>query len=328
MTGSAERPGRLPDFFIVGHPKSGTTALHEMLRSHPQVFMPELKEPRYFARDLRPLFGSRELGPGSPPLPETLEDYLELFREAEPWQRAGEATPSYLRSKVAAELIARAQPAARIVAVLREPASFLRSLHLELVQNHVETEQDLRRALANEHDSPARRAEGAPAEGAPGLSRYSDRVRYVEQLRRYHAAFPPEQVLVLIYDDFRSDNEGTMRRVLRFLEVDDTVPIASVEANPTVRVRSLRLDRALRSLSAGQDPVARAAGAALKPLIPAQVRHRARRAVRRGLLYGKPKPPDARLMEELQRRFKPEVVALSEYLDRDLVSLWGYDRLG
>jgi hypothetical protein len=32
-------------------------------------------------------------------------------------------------------------------------------------------------------------------------------------------------------------------------------------------------------------------------------------------------------MVELRRRFKPEVLALSEYLERDLVALWGYDRL-
>ncbi len=35
----------MPDFFIVGHPKCGTTALYEMLRRHPQIFMPALKEP-------------------------------------------------------------------------------------------------------------------------------------------------------------------------------------------------------------------------------------------------------------------------------------------
>ena len=44
-------------------------------------------------------------------------------------------------------------------------------------------------------------------------------------------------------------------------------------------------------------------------------------------MYGSPPPADESVMLELRRRFKPEVVALSEYLDRDLVSLWGYDRV-
>ncbi len=79
-------------------------------------------------------------------------------------------------------------------------------------------------------------------------------MRYVEQLRRYHAVFAPEQVLVLIYDDFRADNEATVRRVLRFLGVDDSVPVVPIEANPTVRVRSLRLDELVHSLRHGPRP--------------------------------------------------------------------------
>jgi hypothetical protein len=51
-------------------------------------------------------------------------------------------------------------------------------------------------------------------------------------------------------------------------------------------------------------------------------------AIRDRLLYGQPHPPDERLIRELRTRFKPEVQALSEYLERDLVKLWGYDELG
>ena len=43
------------------------------------------------------------------------------------------------------------------------------------------------------------------------------------------------------------------------------------------------------------------------------------------MVFGAPPPPDAQLMLEPRRRFAPEVVALSEYLGRDLVGLWGYD---
>ena len=77
---------------------------------------------------------------------------------------------------------------------------------------------------------------------------YSDYVRYVEQLRRYHAVFGPEQVLVLVYDDFRDDNEATLRRVLRFLDVEEDHPIETTEANPTVRVRSQRMHELVHAL--------------------------------------------------------------------------------
>ena len=135
---------RVPDFFIVGHHKCGTTALYEMLRSHPQIYMPDVKEPWFFARDLGVRFQ-----PASP-LPETLDQYLSLFAAARPEQRVGEATPSYLVSRTAAASIADLQPDARIIAILREPASFLRSLHLQSVRNQAETETDLRKAIALE----------------------------------------------------------------------------------------------------------------------------------------------------------------------------------
>ena len=79
---------------------------------------------------------------------ETLEQYLALFEPAEPGQRIGEASTFYLWSPRAPRRIAEAQPEARIIAILREPASFLRSLHLQLVQNNAETETRSASALA------------------------------------------------------------------------------------------------------------------------------------------------------------------------------------
>src|ERR1700710_2280895 len=95
-------PGRVPDFFIAGHAKTGTTALYEMLRRHPQIFMPELKEPLYFATDLRMRFQR----PAAGPLPTELGDSLSLFLDARPDQLVGEASSSYLWSREAAANIA------------------------------------------------------------------------------------------------------------------------------------------------------------------------------------------------------------------------------
>ena len=90
--------GRVPDFFIVGHHKSGTTALYEMLSQHPEIFMSDIKEPRFLAADMR----ARFTPPRGRRLPETLEEYLSLFSAAAPGQRVGEASPSYLFSHTAA----------------------------------------------------------------------------------------------------------------------------------------------------------------------------------------------------------------------------------
>jgi Sulfotransferase family len=302
--------GKVPDFFIVGNPKSGTTALHHMLRRHPQLYVPDLEGTQFLSGEAPPRSRESDM---------QVEDYLSLFRAARPEQRVGEVSQSYLRSHTAARRIAALRPDARIIAILREPASFLRSLHLELLQDHVETEKDLGKAIALEE--AATRDPLIPQR----LGYSQERVQYVEQLRRYHAAFPPEQVLVLIYDDFRADNEGTVRQVLRFLDVDDTSTIEVTEANPTIRIRSVRLHEFVRSLYLGRGPAARVAKRAIKALTPQQLRRDGLQTLRRRVLFGKPHPPDEELMLELRRRSKGEVVALSEYLGRDLVTLWGYD---
>jgi hypothetical protein len=216
------------------------------------------------------------------------------------------------------------QPAARIIAILREPTSFLRSLHLQLLQTHVEDRKDFAKALALEADR--REGRHVPRRShRPQLLQYTDHVRYVEQVRRYHAAFGAEQVLVLIYEDFRRDNEATVRTVMRFLEVDDTHPVEVLDANPSILLRSQQLDDLVHAVSVGRGPVSRAAKATMKALAPSDVRRRLLGVTRRHVVHGEPKAPDEKLVMELRRRFKPEVVALSEYLDRDLVSLWGYD---
>jgi hypothetical protein len=316
--------GRVPDFFIIGHHKCGTTALYEMLKRHPQIFMSEIKEPRFFASDMRSRFQPAR----GHSLPETLEDYLALFAGARPDQRVGEATPSYLFSHTAAARIAEVQPAARSIAILREPASFLRSLHMQLLRSHVETEKDLRDAIALEDER--REGRHVPRRShLPQLLDYSEHVRYVDQLRRYRAAFRPEQVLVLIYDDFRSDNAATIRTVLRFLEVDEQHRLEPIQVKQTARtIRSQRLDDLLYSVSQGQSPLARAARTTIKAFTPRVLRHDALRTARTRAVYGDVPPPDDDLMAELRARFKPEVAALSEYLGRDLITLWGYDDLG
>ena len=315
---------RGPDFFIVGHQKCGTTALYRMLSAHPQIFMPGLKEPWYFASELRARFKSA----GSSGRPETLQEYLALFRDAAPGQLAGEASPQYIRSQSAPRRIAELFPDARIIAIFREPASFLRSLHLQLVATHIEVETDLRAALARE---PARReGKRIPRRSlSPQSLLYSDHVRYTEQLSRLHEAFPAEQVLVLIYEDFRRDNEATVRAVQRFLGVDDSLALETVETKPLNVVRSMRMHQFRRALRRrGLNPKAGGRLArAVDALAPAPLRGEALSVMFRRVAYARQQPPDEQLMLELRRRFAPEVLALSDYLERDLVSLWGYDAI-
>jgi hypothetical protein len=320
---------RVPDFFIVGHEKCGTTALYHILRQHPQIFMPDVKEPRFFMPDLRRPAPGVQVQAGEVRR-RTLEDYLSLFAEASPEQRAGEASPQYIRSREAARLIADVQPAARIIVVLREPTSFLQTFHLNCVRSFVETERDLREAIALEEER--RQGRQLPRNSrAPNRLFYCDHVRYVDQLRRFDAVFPAEQMLVLIYEDFRRDNDATVRRILRFLDVDDTVDLEPVEARRTRKaVRFPRLHRLALAVQLARRRPASASRLSRKldALTPRQLRSDRVENLLRRVVFSVAEPPEEQFILELRRRFKPEVVALSDYLGRDLVSEWGYENIG
>jgi len=310
--------GKTPDCYIVGQPKSGTTALFEMLRQHPQIYVPDRKEPRFFAEEL---FERDPPRPGG--TPKTLAEYRGWFADARDDQRVLDASPWYLWSPTSARRIAEARPDAKIIAVLREPASLLRSLHLQLIQLYVETETDFRRAI--ELEGARRCGENIPRHTYwPAMLAYSDHVRYVRELSRYGEHFPPEQMKVMLYDDFRADNAGTLREVLRFMGVDENAQLELREANPTVQVRSRHMHEMVHAVSVGHGPMSRAAKATVKAVTPGGWRRQALYSAKRRFVFTEPEPADEQFVDELRERYRDEVAALGDYLGRDVLSLWGY----
>jgi hypothetical protein len=136
-------------------------------------------------------------------------------------------------------------------------------------------------------------------------------------------------MLILIYDDFRADNEAAVRSVLRHLGVDETIAVDVMDVNLTNRsMRSQRMDDLVHAVSVGRGPASRAAKSAIKALTPRRLRRDALGVAQRRIVHGATRPADESLMLELRRRYRDEVLALSDYLGRDLVKLWGYDDLG
>jgi hypothetical protein len=301
----------LPEFFIVGHQKCGTSALHEMLRQHPQIFMPERKEPSYFISEIlrKPI---------------TCEEYEALFEPAAPGERMGEATPTYLWSHTAASRIAKDIPDAKLIAIIREPADFLRSLHLQFLRLGVENEHDFRKAIELD---PARAAgKKVPANSPrPEFLPYAEHLRYKEQIERYRALFSPEQILLLIYEEYRDDNEATLQRIFDFLGVDQA-EVPSMRAKVTSSsVRSPRAQELTRSLYLGKGLAGK-----LKPAVKAMTSPAMRQRLLKAQAHAQRReasPPSADFMQSLRRRYKDDVAALSDYLDRDLTALWGYGGL-
>jgi hypothetical protein len=318
----SQQAGRTPDFFLVGQPKSGSTAIYEMLLQHPQVFVPDRKEPRFFAQEL---FDRDPPRPGG--TPKSLEEYRTWFSDAGKDQRVGDISPWYLWSPTSAARIAEARPDAQIIITLRDPASLLRSLHLQLVQLYVESETDFRTAI--ELEPSRRRGENIPRHTFwPAMLTYSDHVRYVEQLQRYADHFPPEQMKILIYDDFRADNTATLTEVLRFLGVDERFELELREANPTVEVRSRRMHELVHAISVGHGPLSRGAKRVVKAVTPGRWRRQALYSAKRKWVFTEPEPPDPVFVDELRERYRGEVAALGDYLGRDMLTLWGYGERG
>lgn len=290
-----------PDFFIVGAPKCGTTAMNGFLEQHPEIFIPDIKEIHFFGKDLAITKGA-------------LRDearYLALFEPATREKRLGEASVWYLYSRTAAREIHAFNPDARIVVMLRNPPEMLYSQHSQFLYNGNEDLEDFREALAAEPDRKAGRRVPASAHFAEGLL-YSETVRYAEQLERYLELFGSERVHVTLYDDFRADLPGTYRRLLQFLGVSTDFSPEFAVVNPNKRARS----RLLRDfVQTPPESVKRLS----RLLFPRSVRQRVMRGLdQANIRYEARAPLDPVLRADLERRFAPEVRRLERLLGRSL----------
>jgi hypothetical protein len=290
-----------PDFFIVGAPKTGTTSLHQYLRQHPGIFMPELKEVKYFGTDRQPRH--------TPKL--TLDEYLALFREAPPGVRVGEASVGYLRSSSAAREIAEFAPGAQAIVMLRDPVEVMHALHSELVFLGVEDLTDFGDAVAAEPDRRAGRRIPANINNPRGLF-YREAVAFAEQLERWFEALGRDRVHVIVFDDFKADTAAAVRATFRFLGVDDAFEPSLAIANPAKVARSRLIQRVLSSPPGWIRGVARRVmpRTSRKRLYRAVMRLNARAQARREM--------DPQLRARLAADLAPEVARLGELIGRDL----------
>lgn len=295
---------RRPDFFIVGAPKSGTTALYEYLRQHPQIYMADPKEPNYFGADLE-----RRRTPRI-----SLDDYLAYFAAAGDAKRVGEASVRYLQSRTAAAEIAEFAPNGQAIIMLRDPVEMMYAMHGELLYLGAEDIADFGEALEAEEDRKGGRRI-PPGANKPAALYYRNSARFAEQVDRYFEALGRERVHVIVFDDFRDDTLGTYRGILRLLGVDDGFVPQMRVMNPSKQPRSTAV---ARFVSNPPNWVRRVAGAVL----PARQRKRLFRQALALNARTAPRPPmDPELRARLKAEFAPEVRRLGQLIRRDL-SAW------
>jgi hypothetical protein len=221
----------MPNFFVVGAPKAGTTSLYHYLGQHPEIYMSPVKEPNFFASEIRPENLADELKAEAAQdyaeLQEYLrgpmtgkrfggmitewEDYLKLFRDVGSEKAIGEASVCYLWSKTAAENIRRAVGAAKIVLILRDPADRAFSQYLQcLASGRIHEPFAL-------HIEQSRRRTNAMFTVMHPLLEFG---LYHEQVCRFLTRFGQANVLILFYEDYRRDLAGSLRQIYGFLGID------------------------------------------------------------------------------------------------------------
>lgn len=307
-----------PNLFIVGQPKTGTTALHQFLGQHPEIYMSSIKEPHFFCADFH-LESDRAYGKQRFYDFRSESAYLQLFSKAKNVKVAGESSTNYLYSQVAAEKIYNFNPDAKIIIVLREPAKFLYSLHSHYVKFTEENEPDFLTALALETQRKKEEAL-SPRVTSPSYLYYSQRVQYYQQVKRYCDRFKPEQIKVIIFEEFKSANENVFREVLEFLGVEPnfTPEYSAINVNKEVKFKAIN--------NLINNPLAKSIS---KNLLSQEFNDFVRDNVVEKLLWHQ--APKAKIPEEiklqLMQQYQPEVAKISELLQLDLLSKWGYDNL-
>jgi hypothetical protein len=200
----------LPNFFIVGASKCGTTALSNYLGRHPQVFIVKNKETHYFCTD----FDKRY------PRPQTIADYMSLFQKAVDKKAIGEASPWYIYSEEAIKNAYQFNPSARFIAMVRNPLEMVSSLHRQLLNNHDEDQEDLTVAWRLQ----AQREKGKHIPNycrETRLLQYGDACKLGQQVQKMFAIIPKNQRIVIVLDDLKQNAKEVYRGVLSFLELED-----------------------------------------------------------------------------------------------------------
>ena len=290
-----------PTFYIVGAVKCGTTSLWAHLKKHPQVFLPELKEPHYF------------LGP-QPPLQDGdevvldhcagyLERYQSLYRPADGYPAIGDASPSYLWEETSARSIYAACPKARIIISLRDPVMRAHSRYLMNVTELGTESLPFHEALLKDRERARK--------GWWTSRLYVECGLYYAQVRRYLETFGREQVLVILFDELAKSPEAF------YLKVTRHIGIGPLQADATDLSLARNQYRKAR-LPSVQGFVRKVTTEKLRQkLAPAPLRQ-----LLDPLRFERKKPEiDEESRRYLQQIFEPDIAQLEDLLGRKLPEL-------
>ena len=292
---------RMPNLFIIGAAKAGTTALYDYLAQHPQVFLSRVKEPMFFSRDE---YYARGL------------DWYEgaYFEGAEAYPVRAEATPHYLywSEKVAPRIkeVYEQRPVKFMVS-LRDPVSRAYSWYWNMVREGRE-ELDFDQALRIEEYRLKQNRDELYRLGSMVYG-YSAGSRYASLLQPYLEFFPREDFFFVFQDDLKSRVNETCENIFDFLGIEPSMQINTSNSNPAAMPRSRLLHKTLKQRSLLK--------VFIKRFIPGRVRRSLKSTMIQANLKETPYVPlDPQLDHKLRLSYRTEVEKLEKITGRELSS--------
>ncbi len=294
---------KIPNLFIVGAGKAGTSSVYKNLSMHSEIFMASRKEPNYFGSDLKRRQPTMKR-----------DEYLALFEEGVKCKYRGEASINYLLSKCAGSEIFEFNPDAKIIIMLRDPIQVLHSRHSQNIKVGAETIKDFEKALRME---TTRRMSSNIPNGVGFIDDlfYGEWVKYSSQVQRYLDIFGHEKVYIGVYDDLVETPKSFYANLFSFLGLTVEDNAKYVHANKNKALRSVFLARLLRGYLPGTKKVKNI-------IIPNK---RARKWVGKILkswneVSTSRAPIDPFFENELRRGFDSEILRLEKIIGRKLTN--------
>ncbi|MFN7994633.1 MAG: sulfotransferase [Bryobacteraceae bacterium] len=307
----------VPNFFVVGAPKAGTTSLYHYLDQHPEIFMSPIKEPNYFASEVRIENFAPELRMAAERDLQALriyldgeitekrfggivsdwEDYVRLFRNAKEERAIGEASVIYLWSETSARNIQERLPDARIIMILRNPIDVAFSQYWHAVEAGAQRDS-FRHAI----ESCVKYRE----RWLNVLNPFLQTGLYSAQVKRYLERFPPDRIRIYDYQAYSASPAPLLQDLFGFLGVDTAF-------RPDFSIRHLQ-PRTPHSVSVNYVLKKSGVWERLKKLCPEFLRPYARAAAYRQHVGPTMDPNDRRYLADYYRE---DVRKLSALLDRD-----------
>lgn len=301
---------KLPDFFIAGVPKCGTTSVHSILSAHPMVCMGAKKEPNVLAQDIRRFEDGCSdwlTYDWDRNRSKFLMHYEETFRNCQPGQLRGDGTPGYCLHRSIAKRIAELCPSAKLIFMLRHPTDRLWSSYWHRVA-HFRATLPFWRSIREEPRESTLHA---------GL--------YLRMLQPYFDLFPRAQIITLTLEELQQTPEILSQRLFRFLHLEPPSAVSKVARNPGKFPVHEGLQLVVNAWLARQR--------ASKPIGPNAARPhgvgvQARLVQRLSMVAfrsDRPTPMPAWVRSELDEYYRRENVGLSVLIGTDLRTLWGLD---